>query len=49
MKKKDVQYEFQYNEENNDETINQIKDVYVSGAIEQSKINNDKAQNTIEG
>ncbi|MCR2821885.1 hypothetical protein [Lederbergia panacisoli] len=49
MKKKDVQHEFQYNEENNAETIEQIKDVYISGAIEQSGINDEKVQDTIEG
>ncbi|MBS4199971.1 hypothetical protein KHA93_09910 [Bacillus sp. FJAT-49732] len=42
MKKKDTP--FQYNEENNDETIDQIRDVYISGAIEQSEINDEKEQ-----
>lgn len=41
MKKKDVQPKYQYNEENNEETIEQIQDVYRSGAIEQNEINDE--------
>ncbi|MBS4194994.1 hypothetical protein [Lederbergia citri] len=41
MKKKDVQQQYQYNEENNEETIEQIRDVYRSGAIDQNDINDE--------
>jgi len=49
VKKKEIQQQYQYNEENNDVTIEQIRDVYRSGAIEQSEINDEIEQDKIEG
>ncbi|MBP1915387.1 hypothetical protein [Lederbergia galactosidilytica] len=39
---KSKQNQFEYREEDNEETVKQIKDVYTSGAIEQEDINKER-------